>query len=152
MKKNVVADVMEGTLTMTKAFYKKAGVVGSREYYELRKAMKENEGFEIVFKGADKKTYKGLTFEKMADYIRTQPNSTERLIEFASVQAVAETKNAKYALTKQWFFEKYPEYKQGEVKQNETNTLIAEITKKIAEGKVEELAQFANLFALASNQ
>ena len=96
--------------------------------------------------------YKGLTFEKMADYIRTQPNSTERLIEFASVQAVAETKNAKYALTKQWFFEKYPEYKQGEVKQNETNTLIAEITKKIAEGKVEELAQFANLFALASNQ
>ena len=94
MKKNVVADVMEGTLTMTKAFYKKAGVVGSREYYELRKAMKENEGFEIVFKGADKRTYKGLTFEKMADYIRTQPNSKERLIEFASVQAVAETKNA----------------------------------------------------------
>ena len=50
------------------------------------------------------------------------------------------------------FFEKYPEYKQGEVKKNETDTLIAEITKKIAEGKVEELAQFANLFALASNQ
>ena len=152
MKKSIIVNLMERTLTMTKAFYKKASVVGSVEYYELRKAMKENEGFKIVFKGADKKSYKGLTFEKMADYIRTQPNSAERLIEFASVQAVAEAKNAKYALTKQWFFEKYPEYKQGEVKKNETETLIAELRNKIADGNVEELSKFVGLLGLAVNQ
>ena len=149
IQKNVVVDVMNNTLTMTKAFYKKASIVGSDEYYELRKAMAENVGFKIVFKSADKKTYRRLTLEAMADYIKTQPNSKERLIEFAAVQAVAETKNAKYPLTKKWFFEKYPEYKICGVQGSETETLIAEMAKKIAEAKMENVA---DMLANASNQ
>lgn len=149
MKKNITTNIMENTLTMTKAFYKKASVCGSDEYYELRKAMAENIGFKIVFKSADKKTYRRLTLEAMADYIKTQPNSKDRLIEFAAVQTVAETKNAKYPLTKKWFFEKYPEYKACEVRVSETETLIAEMAKKIAEVKMENVA---DLLAVANNQ
>lgn len=152
-KSNVEVNLMAETLTMTKAFYKKASKVGSDEYYELRKAMAENKGFKIVFKSADKKTYRKLTIEAMADYIKTQPLSAERLIEFAAVQVIAETKNAKYPLTKKWFFETYPEYKQSEVKVSETDTLIAELKKKVAEGiKVEELSKYADLLAPTVNQ
>ena len=149
MKANIKTSLKDNTLIMTKTFYKKASVCGSDEYYELRKAMAENVGFAIAFKAADKKTYNRLTLEVMADYIKTQPNSKERLIEFAAVQAVAETKNAKYPLTKKWFFEKYPEYKICGVQGSETETLIAEMAKKIAEAKMENVA---DMLANASNQ
>ena len=63
--KNIAANLIDNTLTVSKTFYKKASVCGSAEYYELRQAMIENPGFKIVFKSIEKKTYNGLTFAVM---------------------------------------------------------------------------------------
>ena len=52
MKKNgIFVDMDNNRLVMTKAYYKKACVFGTEEYYALRKAKAENKGLEVVFKG-----------------------------------------------------------------------------------------------------
>jgi len=90
MKKfNITVNFENNTLEMSKAFYKRACVCGSKEYYELRKFRAENEGYSIVQIESNKKSYRNLTIEKMEEYIMTQPNSEARLIEFKAVQTIA---------------------------------------------------------------
>ena len=81
-----------------------------------RKAMSENPDFIIEFKKIQKKTYNGLDFSRMEDYIRTQPRSAERLAEFKEIKKVAGAKCGLYPLTKKWFLETYPEYKESTLK------------------------------------
>ena len=115
--KNMYVDLIEQTIVITKAFYNKACVFGSEEYKALRAAKMENPTFEIVVKKAnDKKTYNGLNFDRMADYIKTQPNSKQRLNEFEEVKKIAAAKGGKYPLTKKWFLDTYPEYKESDIK------------------------------------
>ena len=90
----------------------------------LRKVITENPTYSIIITSPTKHTYKDLTFERMAEYIKTQPNSEARLVEFEAVKTVAEAKGRKYPLTKHWFLETYPEYKLNEVSQDETKTII----------------------------
>ena len=124
MSKNVTVNVIERTITISKAYYKKASIYGSSEYKELREVMSENATFKIVFKTIDKKSYNGLTFKRMAEYINTQPNSEANLKEFEAVMKVAEAKGSKYPLTKKWFLEKFPKYKKNEVSDKETGTSL----------------------------
>lgn len=119
--KNMYVDFIDQTIVITKAFSKKASVFGSEEFKALRSAQMECPNFRIVVKEAcDKKTYTGLNFMKMEKYIKTQPNSEQRLKEFAEVKRIAEAKGGKYPLTKKWFFETYPEYKESKIKTDES--------------------------------
>jgi len=139
MKKNVVAvDMIAQTITITKAYYKRACTYGTAEYYEFRTIMSENAGFAVAFKTIEKKTYKDLTFERMAEYIETQPNSEKQLIAFAAVQKIAEKKGSKYPLTKKWFLKNYPEYKENEVSAAETAALEAMLEAELAELETED--------------
>ena len=116
MKKTAIEiNAIEGTITVSKAFYKKASVFGSAEYIALREAMRDNPTFKIVFKTIEKKTYSGLTFQKMEDYIKTQPDSDKMLAKFAAVQRIAKAKGSLYPLTKKWFLNAYPSYKDNEI-------------------------------------
>ena len=139
MKKNVVAvDMIAKTITITKAYYKRACTYGTAEYYEFRTIMSENTGFTVAFKTIEKKTYKDLTFERMAEYIKTQPNSEKQLVVFAAVQNIAEKKGSKYPLTKKWFLKNYPEYKENEVSAAETASLEALLTAELEELEAED--------------
>lgn len=144
MKKNNIF-VDNGKLIMTKAFYKRACVFGSAEYYELREAKAQNEDFEVVFKCdlAEKKTYGGLSFKTMEAYIKTQPNSEARLLEFDVVKQIAEIKGGKYPLTKKWFLMTYPEFKKSEVSAQEQATKLAE-----AKAKAEAEKKMTKILAL----
>ena len=119
----VVVNPIAQSITISKAYYKRACTYGTVEYYEFRTILSENVGFSIEFKVIEKKTYKSLTFERMEEYIKTQPNSQKQLITFAAVQRIAEKKGSKYPLTKKWFLNAYPEYKENEVSANETAEL-----------------------------
>lgn len=118
-KSNICVDIIEETIIVTKAFYKKASIYGTKEYHELRAAMRENSGFTITFKVSDKCTYHNLTFEVMEAYILTQPDRENRLIEFEAVKKLAEAKGGKYPYTKKWFLETYTDYKESGVSVNE---------------------------------
>ncbi len=122
-KTHITIDFGETSLNMTKSFYKKACKVGSPEYKELRNAMKENEGYSINIVSNDtKRSYRALTIERMREYIKTQANSEKNLATLDRVIKVAEAKGAKYPLTKKWFLETFPEYKENEVSEEELNS------------------------------
>ncbi len=144
MKKNIVINAIENSIVITKAFNKRASVFGSEEYKELHMAIQENPEMKIVIRNIEKKTYCGLTFEKMSEYIKTQPESEKMLIKFEAVQRVAKAKNSLYPLTKKWFLNAYPEYKENEVSANEAEKLTAELT---AEAEEEVLALLPKVVA-----
>ena len=123
-KAEIKVDIINNTITITKAFRKKASVYGTDEYVALRKVIMENPTYSIIITSPKKKSYKDLTFQRMEAYIKTQPNSEARLIEFKAVKKVAEAKGSKYPLTKHWFLETYSDYKLNEVSADETETII----------------------------
>ena len=88
-KTNIIINVLDKTIVVSKSYYKRACVYGTVEYTELRGAMMDNPEFKIEFKTSDKKTYGGLSLEKMAEYIRTQENSEALLAELEKVEAIA---------------------------------------------------------------
>ena len=125
-KSHITINFTDNTLSLTKSFYKKACKVGSPEYKELRAAMGENPNYEIVVVGnADKKTYGNLTIQRMREYIATQAHAEENLRILDRVIKIAETKGAKYPLTKKWFLANFPEYKMeitaGEIANKDTD-------------------------------
>lgn len=132
MKSNITVNMENHTLTVSEAFYKRASVYGTDEYHQLKRATNENQGFKIVIKSSERKTYNGLTFDRMAEYIKTQPNSENRMREFEAVKTIAEAKGSKYPLTKKWFLATYPEYKKNEVSESEAASMIAEAAEKPA--------------------
>ena len=144
MKKNVIfVDDANKRLVVSKAFYKNASVFGSAEYYALRKAKKENAEYSVVFQSvlSDKKTYHGLSLSRMADYIQTQPNANERMAEFEAVKKIAKAKGSLYPLTKKWFLQTYPHYKENDVSSEvakSTPNAQSEATKE-AEAKKETI-------------
>ena len=127
LKSHIAVDFFTKSLTLTKTFYKKACKVGSPEYQELRLAMSESPNFTIKLIGNDaKRTYGKLTFQRMKEYISTQANSEENLEALERVAKIAETKGAKYPLTKKWFLETFPEYKENAVSEQERLNLDAQ--------------------------
>ena len=131
MKTNIAIDPKENTMSISNGFYKKACLFGTPEYYVLRQAKIENPEMQIVFKSIRKKNYNGLTFKVMKSYIETQPNSEKQMKVFEAVKRIAEMKGSKYPLTKKWFLNAYPEYKENEVKENETEKLVADSDEEI---------------------
>ena len=132
-KKPIQIDPINSKIVVSKAFYNKASNYGTNEYRELHTAMNENPTYGIEFKTIEKRTFKELTFERMEAYIKTQPNSEQRFIEFEAAKTIADTKGAKYPLTKKWFLKTYPEYRENEIKTDALEKVKAEIEALIAE-------------------
>lgn len=136
------------TIVGTKSAINRANKGMKPEYGMLCEMLAEHPDFTVAEKQinhkADKKKYNGLTLPRMKEYIETQLNSKERLIEFAAIQKVAATKGAKYPLTKKWFLAAFPEFK-------ENNVSKAEISAEVAVGK-DALAKAAATLAVIENE
>lgn len=125
MRKSTVSVNREAeTIEVSKSFYKKASIFGTAECRMLAEAQQMFPTFEVEVRVSTKKTYGGLSFERMRAYIETQPNSVQRLNEFESVQRVAKAKGALYPRTKKWFLRTYPEYKDSGVSESELSELL----------------------------
>lgn len=100
--------------------------------------MGENPNYKIVIVGnADKKTYGKLTFQRMREYIATQANSKENLEMLERVMKIAEAKGAKYPLTKKWFLETFPEYKENGVSEQERQNMDAQPSEQAQSNEAE---------------
>lgn len=136
------------TIVGTKSAINRANKGLKPEYGMLCEMLAAHPDFTVAEKQinhkADKKKYNGLTLPRMKEYIETQPNSKECLIEFAAIQKVAATKGAKYPLTKKWFLATFPEFK-------ENNVSKAEISAEVAVGK-DALAKAAATLAVIENE
>ena len=129
-------DFVNKTIVGTKSAINRANKGMSPEYDMLCKMLADHPDFTVAEKlikhKEDKKKYKGLTLRRMKEYIETQPNSKERLIEFAAIQKIAAAKGAKYPLTKKWFLATFPEFKENEVSEAEISAKAAVETGALA--------------------
>ena len=107
---------------------KKARNPQSTECKMLLRMMSEHPDFEVAEKTIQKKpgkqTYKGLTFGTMEDYIQTQDNSKKQLAVYQAVRRMAKIKGKEYALTKKWFLNAYPAYKEKAIVEQEMDEML----------------------------
>ena len=130
MKNIFTFDFVKKTIVGSKRSIERANKGLSPEYEELVEMLEKQPTFKVKAKkiksNDSKKKYTNLTFNRMEEYIRLQPNSKELMVEFNRVKEIAEAKGAKYPLTKKWFLSTFPEYKDSEcVVDNQLNDACA---------------------------
>ena len=112
-------DFFKQTITGTKASFAKAGKGFGPEYEELTAKMAAHPTFTLTVKEqkhkatSAKKTYEGMDFKFMEDYIATFENAT-LAHEYESVKEMAKKCGTKaYPLTKKWFLGKFSDVESG---------------------------------------
>ena len=83
-----------------------------------------NDDYRELHKQQGKQTYKGLTFQAMTDYIKTQANSEAEIRKYEVVRHIAKIKGSEYALTKKWFLNAYPAYKEKAIVEQEMAEML----------------------------
>ncbi|MDL2287924.1 hypothetical protein LJC32_00905 [Oscillospiraceae bacterium OttesenSCG-928-F05] len=102
------------TITITRDFAKRSGIINSDEYRALTQFRKDYSDYTIKNRTAstnkNKNTHNGLTIPFMRKFIGAQENATATLKEFDSVKSLYEEHPAYYSKVKAWFLSKYPNY------------------------------------------
>ena len=104
-------NIIDSTITVTKAFAKKAGIIGTPEYKEMVKLRKAYPGFSFVQRTsiitANKNNYCGLTFEEMCKaIIDLEGEDSPKL----KVLKKAKANRVSYPKMKKWFLDQCPNY------------------------------------------
>ena len=104
----------EKTITGTKASFTKAGKGHGPEYEELAAKMAAHPDFTLEVKEQKtkstkaKKTYDGLDFKFMEDFISTLDAAKEMMAKYNAVKKMAKDCGTKvYPLTKKWFLDTF---------------------------------------------
>lgn len=116
------------TITLTKAYAKKANTPGTKEFRELANLHKSFPDYDIVMRTAtitkDKNTHDGLSVEMIEKIIGRLPNAVELKREYDELTAfygreVNDKKNpgkkiirAPYGRVKSWFLKRVPNYQE----------------------------------------
>ena len=112
MKKNIFTfNISEKAIYVSSINAKKMTTFGTVEYKQFVEIRRDFPDYQIVVLPSTKKTYKGLTLEKMATVIeKYDANPVEALTQFRYVQRCGELRSAKSAYARKWFLEKYADY------------------------------------------
>jgi hypothetical protein len=104
----------ENTITLTRDFAKRSGIINSNEYRVLTQFRKDYPDYKIqkrtAAKNTNKDTHKGLTVEFMGKCLDKVENSAAEKAEFERVKTFYKGNSAYYAKVKAWFLAKYPDY------------------------------------------
>ncbi len=101
---------------MDRTFAKYSANTFTEEYAHLQKVRLDYPTYQVVQRhirtNDEKKTYKGLTYDYMEDYILTHGTEETRLAnykEYAEKRVISEChgKAFRYPVIKKWFLEKY---------------------------------------------
>jgi hypothetical protein len=140
-----IINFLNGTITGTKASFNKASKGAGPEYKELTEKIMAHPTFKLVVKEPkhtttkEKKTYDGLNFKLMEDYIAIQENSEQDEKEYEAVKKTAKNAGRSvYPLTKKWFLKKYKDFDVEEAKAEISDAMIAKAA-KIATPTVQEV-------------
>lgn len=118
MKNALMINFEKNQIVMTSLFAKKCSDTSSEEYARLQSVRQDYPNYDVITrqikKKKGKKSYKGLTYEYMEDYIMThEPEETmmDVLDEFSEMRIISECHSQafRYPVIKKWFLNKYPE-------------------------------------------
>ncbi len=106
------------TIIMDRTFAKLAQDTRSPEYARLQEVRRDYPDFKVIQrsirKNSDKKTYAGLTYEYMENYIMSHGTEDKRranLRKYTEMRNIAECqgKRYRYPVIRSWFLDEYPE-------------------------------------------
>jgi hypothetical protein len=118
MKNTLKIDFVKQQIIMDRTFVQKCTNTSSKEYDQLQRVRQDYPEYTVIQRrikrNPNKKTYSGLTYEYMEDYImRNEPEDTkmEVLDKFYDLQMIAacHSRAYRYPVIKKWFLAKYPE-------------------------------------------
>ncbi len=118
MKNTLKIDFTNKTIVMDRTFAAKANDTRSDEYSHLQGVRKDYPDYRVITRqikrNPNKKTYSGLTYEYMENYILshgTDEKVQEALSEYRNLREIARChgKGQGYPVIKRWFLEKYDE-------------------------------------------
>ena len=113
------------TIEMTKKFAKAASRYGSEEYIALQGARRDYPNYRVITKTTNRKksdSFKGLTYARMAEYIKKHDNDGKIMVEFETKREEEKFNPASYNEIKKWFLEKFPEVGSFRKKSEELQT------------------------------
>lgn len=146
-------DFFNKTITGTKASFNKAGKGFGPEYEELASKMAAHPDFKLEVKEQkhkttkSKRTYEGMDYKFMEDYIATFEDAS-LVKEYDAVKEMAENCGTKaYPLTKKWFLGKFSDmegvFDMDAAKKDIADFRIAQAEKKVAESLAAKAAATA---------
>ena len=106
----------ERKITLSSAFEKKAFIPGTAEYELLQSVRHDFAGFELETRQFKKNTkqerYKGLTYDFMRWYIENNDNTSDALAVFDKMLDISKAHSVgkRYPTIKSWFLDRYPEF------------------------------------------
>lgn len=106
-------DVFTNTLTISKAFEKKASIPGSAEQKMMSRYLKFYGENLTINRYAAHKSAKGLTFAKMENYIHHTREAEKMLARFENVKRLSKSQDKPYLYVKEWFLGEYPHYSEN---------------------------------------
>jgi hypothetical protein len=118
MKNALMIDFDTKTIIMDRTFAKKVKDTRSDEYSHLQNVRKDYPDYRVttrhIKRNPNKKTYNGLTYEYMENYILNHGDDEavqKALAEYRNLRLIAKChgKGKGYPVIKQWFLEKYDE-------------------------------------------
>ena len=118
MKNTLKINHVERIIIMDRTFAKYAENTNSDEYAHLQTVRRDYPNYTVVQRqikrNSDKKTYNGLTYDYMEDYIMshgTAETITANLNEFYEMRLISQChgKAFRYPVIKSWFLDRYPE-------------------------------------------
>lgn len=118
MKNTLRVNHADRTIIMDRTFAKYAENTMSSEYAHLQQVRRDYPNYTVmqrqIKRNSSKKTYNGLTYEFMENYILTQGKKEERKTNYAEFNQMVliskcHGKAYRYPVIKSWFLEKYPE-------------------------------------------
>lgn len=118
MKNTLKINHEEREIIMDRTFAKFAENTRSEEYAHLQQVRKDYPTYTVTLrkikKNPNKKSYEGLTYQYMEDYIATHEevgHETEVLAVFHDMIFVSQcqAKARRYPVIKKWFLDRYPE-------------------------------------------
>lgn len=121
-------DFEKKLIIMDRTFSMNCRNTASEEYAQLQNVRRDYPKFRVetrqIKKNPKKKTYKGLTYDFMEDYILTHEVGEARrevLVEFHEMQIISEchSKAYRYPVLKNWFLSRYPEIVEFGIKKKE---------------------------------
>lgn len=132
-----IINFFDKTISGTKTSFNKASKGISPFYEELTMKMNAHPTFELAVKepkhksNKAKRTYDGMDFDFMEDYISIQANAAQIMSEYLAVRAFAkEQKISVYPFTKKWFL--------GEFDPDGEGFDMAKAEKEISDAKIAE--------------
>ena len=131
MSKNINIDYINNNIVITKKFAKAAGILGSKEYNEMKQIRADYPTFQIVMKEIKKKegkkSYRNLTFDNMRAFIvELVGEDNPKVQNFDKVRELSKAQAGPYAYVKVWFLKNFgKEYESAQKALGEDETKVA---------------------------